>query len=333
MKRFFFAVALRAGVILTILLAISQFPVLTGAEVIKRSGPLLTVREIGTATLGEGTKAQVKGKAKAEAIRKAIEENAGVVITAQSTMKNFEMADDVVNSYARVFIKSIREISYSYDSAKETGVYRGEFVIDTSSLQGMSQAEKALQANRNKPIETSVFLFDENGQVLHEGRPIKKGDRFNVMVQPSTDLFVYIISLDSKGKLYTIFPNPKVSGHSNPLGGGEQYYFPPQESDQVFMFDDTPGKDRFYFMFSAVPMKDMDFLFEKLANADLEEQGEINSIIQERIASRGIALESKTTKAAIDIPNGRNSKRQKSVGELLKGTGAFVKTVKLRHVE
>lgn len=86
------------------------------------------------------------------------------MITAQSSMKNFALAEDVVSSFARMYIKSIREISYSYNGSTEKGVYTGEFVIDTSSLAKMAEAERALAANRGKPAEAGVFLFDEEGR-------------------------------------------------------------------------------------------------------------------------------------------------------------------------
>ena len=60
---------------------------LVHADIISPSGPLLTVREVATASLGEGTKPQVYEKAKREALRKAIELAGGLQITVESTMR------------------------------------------------------------------------------------------------------------------------------------------------------------------------------------------------------------------------------------------------------
>lgn len=304
------------------------------AQALPRTSPLLTVRSTGSATLGEGTKAQVKEKAKAGAIRKAIEEHVGVVITAQSTMKNFELAEDMVSSYARVYIKSIRELGYRYDSATETGVYEGEFVIDASSLERLSQAQTALEAGMKRPVEASVFLFDGEGRMIADGGTVREGQRFNVMVQPSVDLHSYIINRDSRGNLFRIFPNPKVSGHRNPLRRGRSYFFPPRESELIFTFDSNPGREHFYVLLSAVPLNDLDALFAQLdVMGHEQDRRDMTPIIQERIASRGIQLHAKATKARISMADGQGHPADNIVGELLSGTGAFVKMISLRHVD
>lgn len=303
------------------------------AQLIKKEGALLTVRETGTAQLGEGTKKGVKEKAKLSAIRKAIERYAGVRITSKSTMKNFVMEEDVINSYQRAYLKSVREIAYRYDSGAETGTYTGEFVIDTSAMASLSEAEAALAANRDKPVEAAVFLFDGEGRMMSDGGVVKEGDRFNVMVQPMGDLYAYVINRDSQGNLFSIFPNRDISNHVNPLRAGITYYFPPRSSDLVFAFDANPGRERFYFLFSAVPLPDIDALFAKLARMKTAgERSALAPILEERIVTRGIALQSKKTQATIAGSSGGRA-GDMVVGELLKGTGAFVKTVQLHHVQ
>ena len=132
--------------LLLVLSAILLAPNLLQAELIKREGALVTVRETAEAVLGEGTKKGVKEQAKLAAIRKAIELYVGVHITSQSTMRNFRMEKDVVSSYQHTYVKSVKEISYTYESAKEKGVYTGEFVIDTNAIAGMAEAERVLVA-------------------------------------------------------------------------------------------------------------------------------------------------------------------------------------------
>ena len=315
------------------LAAMAAAPGLLHAQLIKKEGALLTVRETGTAELGEGTKKGVKEKAKLGAIRKAIELYAGVHISSKSTMKNFVMEEDVIKSYQRTYLKSVREIAYKYDSGAETGTYTGEFVIDTSAMKKLSEAEAALAANRDKPVEAAVFLFDGEGRIMSDGGVVKEGDRFNVMVQPMGDLYAYVINRDSQGNLFSIFPNRDISNHVNPLRAGITYYFPPKSSDIVFAFDANPGRERFYFLVSAVPLPDIDALFEKLAQMKTpEERNALAPILVERVVTRGIALQSKKTQAIISGSSGGQA-GDKVVGELLKGTGAFVKSVQLHHVQ
>ena len=315
------------------ILAVSG-PALAHAELIKREGPLLTVRETGEAVLGEGSKKGVKERAKLEAIRRAIELHAGVHITSKSAVKNYVLEEDVVSSYQRAYVKSVREIDYSYDSASEKGEYTGEFVIDLDSLKGMAAAEQALAANRGKAVEAAVFLFDGEGRMMEEGGTVRAGDRFNMMVQPMGDLYAYVINRDSQGNLFSIFPNRDVSSHGNPLRQGIKYYFPPRTSDLVFAFDDKPGRERFYFLFSAVPLTDIDALFQRLAELKTDaERKAMSHIVEERVVTRGIALQSRQTGATIMPAAGNGGRSGKVVGELLKGSGAFVKTVLLHHVQ
>lgn len=302
------------------------------AELIKREGALVTVRETAEAVLGEGTKKGVKEKAKLAAIRKAIELYVGVHIASQSTMRNFRMESDVVGAYQRVYLKSVREINYTYDSASEKGMYSGEFVIDTEAMAEMAEAERVLAANRDKVVEAAVFLFDGEGRMISEGATVRAGNKFNVMVQPVGDLYAYVISRDSTGNLLAIFPNNDISRHRNPLQAGIPYYFPPRDSEIIFAFDDNPGQERLYFLFSAVPLKDIDVLFAKFATESKSDKYILAPILEERLASRGLQLQSKKTEATLDLSKGSGD-AEKQVGELLKGTGAFVQTILLNHVQ
>ena len=303
------------------------------AELIKREGKLVTVRETAEADLGEGTKKGVKEKAKLAAIRSAIEQYVGVQITSQSTMTNFQLEKDTVNSYQRAYVRSVKEISYKYDRAAEKGVYVGEFVLDTGAVAGMAEAERVLAANKDKPVEASVFLFDEEGRMIADGGSVRAGNRFNIMVQPVGDVYAYIINRDSLGNFLSIFPNEDISRHRNPLQDGIQYYFPPRDADMIFAFDDNPGRERFYFLLSAVPMKDMDSLFAKFrGGASVAEKKALAPMLEDRVAARGGAMQSKKTEANLQLGGGKGAGSGKQVGEVLRGTGAFVKTISLNHV-
>lgn len=322
-----------AGILAVIILFVSMLtPAAAWAELVGREGALITVRERGEAQLGEGTKKGVYEKAKKEALRKAIEENAGITVSVSSTMKNWELTEDVVQSFNRAYVKSVKEISYDYDRNAEKGVYVGEFVIDMASIAKMAEAEKVLAENKNRKVGASVFLFDGEGRMISEGATVSQGMRFNLMVQPIGDTHAYIVNRDSSGNLMLIFPNRDISSHTNPLRAGLQYFFPPRESDRVFAFDGNPGRERFYILLSSVPMADMDTLFEQMAQVGPDERVNLGPIIQQRMAARGLALQSKSTQATISVSNGGESRSEKRVGELLEGTGAFVKRVQLIHV-
>lgn len=56
--------------------------------------------------------------------------------------------------------------------------------------------------------------------MIADGSTVRTGQRFDVMVRPAGDLHAYIISRDSRGNLFNIFPNGRVSRHRNPLRAG-----------------------------------------------------------------------------------------------------------------
>ena len=319
MRRIFFVIVLGSALFSAYIIAANP-------------GSPLSVRSTGTATLGEGTKAHVKEKARQEAIRKAVEENVGLVFSSQTIMKNFEVSEDVVSSYAKLYVKSIREVSYTYDPVTETGTYEGEITIDTSSFAKMTEAQELLKAQREAPIEASVFLFDGEGKVIPDGATVKQGQRFNLMVKPSGDLHAYVVSKDSRGKLFAIFPNRQVSGHANPLKAGRSYYFPPQESPLIFSFDEHAGLETFHVVLSAAPMPDLDDLFARIQDAINSEKSSLGAIVENRIASRGFGLTAKPTQTSWGSSSNQNSKVASTLlGEVLQGNGALVKTITLNH--
>lgn len=77
----------------------------------------------------------------------------------------------------------------------------------------------------------------------------------------------------------------------------------------------------------------MDALFANLAGLKGAEKGALAPIVQERIAQRGIVLDSKPIEADLVAPNSSDHKTEKTIGELLKGAGALVRTIRLRHVQ
>lgn len=300
------------------------------AEIVHREGAVVTVIEVGSATLGEPQDRDVKELAKNDAIRKAIELAVGVHITVKTSIKNFELAEDTIGAYSRVYIKSIREIEYKFDAASRTGTYRGEFVIDGSTMAGLAEAERALAERRFHPVQATIFFFDGQGRMIQDQSTVRAGDRFNVMIQPFGDVYAYIVGRDSKGNMFTVFPNKDVSVHENPLRKDVQYFFPPRKSTQIFAFDGNPGKEFFHFLLSAAPLPDMDALFKKLRELRTPaEQRALTPIIEERIATRGISLQTKPQ--SVSWKPG-NEKFEVALGEVLKGTGAVVKTIALNHI-
>ncbi|MBF0238237.1 MAG: DUF4384 domain-containing protein [SAR324 cluster bacterium] len=210
-------------------------------------------------------------------------------------------------------------------------------------LQGMygtlTQTERAQICNQYKhlmksecqPVSAVVALYDQNLAPYREGREVREGEKFNVMLQPDDDVYAYVINRDTQENYFVIFPNTDVSQHKNPLKKGQKYYFPPLDSDVVFGFDHNPGQETFYFVMSTTPMNDLDELFVKLQSSKNPSQYQATGAqLEKAVASRGIALKKQSnSRPSTKVSNGELDSK---LGELLQGNGAFVEMIRLSHV-
>ncbi len=190
---------------------------------------------------------------------------------------------------------------------------------------------KELLASDCKPVEAVIFLFNEKIEMIPEGSVVRTNDRFNIMIQPVIPLYAYIIALDSSGSLFKVFPNNNVTSQTNPLNAGNQYYFPPLESEVIFAFDNIPGEEKLYFLLSASPVDEIEAFFDNLDGGSQRNRN-MDSFAKQFV-SRGFKLKKKTKQVTLKQTDTlTNLSRQKVMAELLKGSGLLVKTVTLKHV-
>lgn len=190
---------------------------------------------------------------------------------------------------------------------------------------------RELLASDCKPVEAVIFLFNEKIEMIPEGSVVRTNDRFSIMIQPVIPLYAYIIALDSSGSLFKVFPNSNVTSQTNPLNAGNQYYFPPLESEVIFAFDNIPGEEKLYFLLSASPVDDIEAFFDNLDSGSQHKKN-MDSFAKQFV-SRGFKLKKKTKQVTLKQTDTlTNLSRQKVMAELLKGSGLLVKTVTLKHV-
>ena len=173
-----------------------------------------------------------------------------------------------------------------------------------------------------RSIEAVVMIYNERGELIPNGSSVREGDAFFIMLQPMADAYAVVFNKDSKGNFFRIFPNHQVSSHSNPLRSNQQYFFPPRNSDLIFKFDENPGEETFYFVVSSTPLNDIDSVYNSIESG----MRGLSSVLEQRINKRGITIGKKKQSV-----NTGYSKLPTSV-DILKGKGAIVKIVTLRHV-
>jgi len=103
---------------------------------------------------------------------------------------------------------------------------------------------------------------DGNKKEVPTTKAFKSGDRINVRVEVNDFGYLYILSRGSSGKWSPLFPSPALSGGDNRVGPNQPYTIP---AGFVFKFDEQPGEERIFIVFSRKPEPDFDGLIYKVS--------------------------------------------------------------------
>jgi hypothetical protein len=106
------------------------------------------------------------------------------------------------------------------------------------------------------------LMPDGNKKEVPTTKAFKSGDRINVRVEVNDFGYLYILARGSSGKWSPLFPSPQISGGDNRVGPNQAYTIP---AGFVFKFDDQPGEERIFIVFSRKPEPDFDGLIYKVA--------------------------------------------------------------------
>lgn len=106
------------------------------------------------------------------------------------------------------------------------------------------------------------LMPDGNKKEVPTTKAFKSGDRINVRVEVNEFGYLYILARGSSGKWSPLFPSPQISGGDNRVGPNQAYTIP---AGFVFKFDDQPGEERIFIVFSRKPEPDFDGLIYKVA--------------------------------------------------------------------
>ena len=89
------------------------------------------------------------------------------------------------------------------------------------------------------------------------------GDRIRLRVDVNTSGYLYIISRGSSGNWKPLFPSSEIAGGDNRVQKGIQYEIP---SGYVFTFDEQPGSEKLFLVFSRQPVSDLEGLIYSLSD-------------------------------------------------------------------
>jgi len=88
------------------------------------------------------------------------------------------------------------------------------------------------------------------------------GDRIQLSVEVNDTGYLYIINQGTSGAWKAMFPSPEIENGVNQVQRGPVYTMPPGR--HVFTFNDTPGVERLFVIFSRQPVQEIDSLIYSL---------------------------------------------------------------------
>jgi len=113
-------------------------------------------------------------------------------------------------------------------------------------------------------LRYSILKRTDAGSVEVDSDAVfRSGDRIRLRVDVNTAGYLYIINRGSSGNWNPLFPSPKIANGDNRVQKGTQYEIPP---GYVFTFDDQPGTERLFIVFSRRPVADLEGLIYSLTD-------------------------------------------------------------------
>jgi hypothetical protein len=95
------------------------------------------------------------------------------------------------------------------------------------------------------------------------GMVFRSGERIKLRVEVNDDGYLYVVLRGSSGVWKPLFPSPEVDGGANRVSPGRPYDVPP---GHVFTFDDQPGEEKLFVVFSREPVRDLEGLIYDLGS-------------------------------------------------------------------
>jgi hypothetical protein len=233
---------------------------------------------------------------------------------------NFRNADYETRTLMRTNAFVSRSKPDDWFIQKEKGKYKASVLLEVPR----EEFDRIVNEKDIKLSLDSVFYYEnEKGKmrIMEEGSVLKSGDSFAIYIKPSDDCYLYVYQVDSMNKSFRLFPNSKYNTGPNPLAAGSDNWMP--NSKQLYVLDETTGKEYFYIFASREPVSD----FEG-ANALNLTKNEIDEVI--KIEKMGVAsVKDKISRQKTLAP--KRIWRVVDIKKKLVAQGAFVYTTWLWH--
>lgn len=179
---------------------------------------------------------------------------------------------------------SAREIFYSAPAepppAKKTAPQpavkaKKKAATETASARNTPQARPAQTSvvpvsyttGATFPLGVRYSILKRAGGESEEVAPdtvFRSGDRIRLRVETNDSGYLYIINRGSSGNWKPLFPSPEIAGGDNRVEKGRPHEIP---SGYVFTFDEQPGEEKLFIVFSRQPVSDLEGLIYSLSGS------------------------------------------------------------------
>jgi len=133
---------------------------------------------------------------------------------------------------------------------------------------GATYVQARLASQEIHPLAIRYALLavaDGRTEEVDSGRAFRSGDHIKLRVEVNGAGYLYIVHRGSSGVWKPLFPSPEIEGGDNRVARGRPYDLPP---GHVFTFDEQPGQERLFLVFSREPEKSLEQLIYSLTGRD-----------------------------------------------------------------
>lgn len=144
-------------------------------------------------------------------------------------------------------------------------------VVDSAPRTAPARVINASHSVDERPLGLRYALAQLLNGAEREVSPeatFRAGDQVRVKVEVNRAGYLYVITRGSSGVWKPLFPAPEINGGNNRVEGRRGYRLP--SDTQAFVFDEQPGQEQLFVIFSAEPVRDMDSLIPSLRAPEKE---------------------------------------------------------------
>lgn len=138
----------------------------------------------------------------------------------------------------------------------------------SSSSKGDAQfVPVSMESSSNYPLGIRYSILKREGGEMNEVAPdavYHAGDKIRLRIEVNDDGYLYIVNRGSSGTWKPLFPAAEIAGGDNRVRRGRAYEVP---AGYVFTFDETPGEEKLFVVFSRTPAKEIEDLIYELTGA------------------------------------------------------------------